>query len=94
MEDIIDCLFREYGIDNLELVAKVKLARQEAVDSAKTYASSRIEELSGQSLERFYRCERLEQILSSIITGLPSNKDWLDPDIEKAANDLLENPVS
>lgn len=33
--------------------------------------------------------ERLRWILNQIITHLPSNRDWLDPDVEREARDTL-----
>jgi hypothetical protein len=32
----------------------------------------------------------LESILRRIINDLPTNRDWLDPELEKAARDILK----
>lgn len=40
------------------------------------------------------RTEGLESVLRQIINSLPSNKDWLDPDVEKEARKLLRNEKS
>jgi hypothetical protein len=36
------------------------------------------------------RRDALEYTLSQIMGALPSNKDWLDPQLEKLANDLVK----
>ena len=36
------------------------------------------------------RIKDLEYVLEQIINSLPSKKDWLDPDVEKAARNLLK----
>ncbi len=38
------------------------------------------------------RIKELEFLLGQIVTDLPANRDWLNPDTEKAAREILKKP--